>query len=668
MPNFGGLKRILLGRPLATSEEHRERLSKKFALPVFSADAISSTAYATEEILLALIAAGTAALVWSPLIALAVAALLAIVALSYQQTVRAYPNGGGSYAVSRANLGLAPGLIAAASLMVGYIATVAVSVSSGVAAITSAFPSLYPDRVLICVGLVILIALANLRGVRESGRIFAVPTYLFVLLCGGLVVVGFIRWLMGDLHAVEQQGVAGTQALTMFLILRAFAGGCAAMTGTEAISNAVPDFRPPESKNASQTLGIMAGLLSFLLIGVTVLAQITKVHAQPQDTVLSQVARLVYGNGGFFYYALQIATMAILVLGANTCYAGFPRLSSVMARDGLMPRQFMNRGDRLVYSNGIVGLTIVAIIIIVAFKADTHRMIPFYALGVFIGFTLSQTGMVIHWRRLRTKGWRPRAAMNALGASLTGVVAVVLVVTKFTEGGYIVIGAVPLLVALFYWVRRHYSRVAQVLEPQSEKELEELGLVAGAVPNSTVVVFVAQVNAMTARALAIGRALSPDDLNVVTISSNPERLERLQSTWLQMDLGITLQVVDSPYREFVGPAVGYIKSLKPGPKHWVSVVIPEFVVEHWWEQLLHNQDALRLKAALLRVPWVGVMSVPLHMGAAAIGRKKEARPKKVKKAARPADDAATGDGEQTGADSAAEKNEPPAKHRRKIGG
>ncbi|OFW60399.1 MAG: hypothetical protein A2133_02745 [Actinobacteria bacterium RBG_16_64_13] len=621
MSRYGTLKRVLLGRQLATSEEQHERLSKKFALPVFSADAISSTAYATEEILLALIAAGTAALVWSPAVALAVAGLLAIVALSYQQTVRAYPNGGGSYIVSRVNLGLTPGLVAAASLMVGYVATVAVSVSSGVAAITSAFPSLYPDRLLICIGLVILIALANLRGVRESGRIFAAPTYLFVLLCGGLVLVGFVRWLMGDLHAVQGEGVAGAQALTAFLVLRAFAGGCAAMTGTEAIANAVPDFRPPESKNASRTLAIMAGLLGFLLLGVTLLAQVTGVIAKPEDTVLSQVARLVYGDGGFFYYALQIATMAILVLGANTCYAGFPRLSSVMARDGLMPRQFMNRGDRLVFSNGIIGLTIAAVIIIVIFNADTHRMIPFYALGVFIGFTLSQLGMVVHWRKLRTRGWRLRATMNAFGAVLTGVVAVVLLVTKFLDGAYIVVGAVPVLVALFYWVRNHYRRVAQVLEPQSGEDLDELGEAAMAVPSTTVVIFVAQVNAMTARALAIARALTPTDLNVVTISSNPERLLRLQSTWEQLDLAIPLQVVDSPYREFVRPAVAYVKALKPSPKHSVTVVIPEFVVEHWWEGLLHNQDALRFKAALLRVPWVSVMSVPLHLGAVSTPRK-----------------------------------------------
>ncbi len=616
MARLDTFKRVLLGRPLATAEEHHERLPKFYALPVFSADAISSTAYATEEILLALIAAGTAALVWSPLIALAVAGLLAIVALSYRQTVHAYPNGGGSYQVSRSNLGLAPGMIAAASLMVGYVATVAVSVSSGVAAITSAFPSLYGQRVWLCIGLVVLMAVANLRGVRESGRIFAAPTYLFVLLCGGLVVAGLVRWAMGDLPSVSAQGpIQSGQALTAFLILRAFAGGCAAMTGTEAIANAVPDFRAPESKNAAQTLAIMAGLLGFLLMGVTILAQVTDVFPKTDDTILSQVSRLVFGDGSFFYYALQIATMAILVLGANTCYAGFPRLSSVMARDGLVPRQFMNRGDRLVFSNGIVGLTIAAIVIVIIFDADTHRMIPFYALGVFMGFTLSQTGMVVHWRRLRSKGWVPRAIMNAFGALLTAVVAGVILATKFLEGAWIVVASVPVLVALFYWVRSHYLKIARVLEPRSEDEAEAMGDAAEIVPRSTAVVFVAQVNAMTTRALTIARALSPEDLNVVTISNNPDRLEHLQQSWLQLGLDIPLQVIDSPYREFVRPAVDYVKSLKPSPKRWVSVVIPELVAEHWWEELLHNQDALRLRMALQRVPWVGVMSVPLHMGA-----------------------------------------------------
>jgi amino acid transporter len=609
------MKRALLGRPLATSEQLQERLPKSLALPVFSADAISSTAYATEEILIALIAVGSAALVYSTPIALAVAVLLAIVALSYQQTVRAYPNGGGSYVVSRENLGLAPGLVAAASLMVGYVATVAVSVASGVAAITSAFPALYQYRVPVSIFLVVLVALANLRGLRESGRIFAVPTYLFVALCGGLVVVGLIRWATGNLQPIDYPSPSQELgSVGIILLLRAFAGGCAAMTGTEAISNAVPAFRPPESKNAAMTLAIMAGVLGFLLIGVTGLSQIVGVQPVHADTVLSQLARVVYGNGGFLYYALQIATMAILVLGANTCYAGFPRLSSVLARDGLMPRQFMNRGDRLVYSNGIVGLTIAAIILIVIFEAETHRMVPFYALGVFVGFTLSQMGMVVHWRKLRTPGWGHKAAMNAFGALLTGVVAVVLLATKFVQGAYIVVVAVPMLVAVFYAVRRHYARVASVLQG-GDAEDAEIGVLARTLPRTSVVLFVAQVNPLTARALSLARALSPDDLHAVTVSNDPERAERLLDRWMEVGIDVPLEVVESPYREFIKPAVNFVRSLEPSPDHTVTVVIPELVVEHWWEALLHNQDALRLKASLLRVPWVVVMSIPLHVAA-----------------------------------------------------
>ena len=610
------IKRALLGRPIATAEEMYERLPKKLALPVFASDAISSTAYATEEILLALILAGSLALSYSLPVAMAVAFLLAIVALSYQQTVYAYPSGGGSYVVSRENLGLAPGLVAAASLMVGYVATVAVSVASGVAAITSAFPVLFEYRVILAVVLVILVALANLRGVRESGRLFAVPTYAFMALCGGLVIVGAIRWLMGDLQAAEGgDSIPGVQELTLFLILRAFAGGCAAMTGTEAISNAVPAFKPPESKNAAATLGIMAAVLGFLLIGVTGISQVIHIVPQAGDTVLSQAARAVYGSGGFFYYALQIATMAILVLGANTCYAGFPRLSSVLARDGLMPRQFMNRGDRLVFSNGIIGLTVAAIALIVIFDADTHGMIPFYALGVFIGFTLSQAGMVVHWRRLKTGGWQRRAAMNTLGAVLTGVVSVVILSTKFVEGAWIVVAAVPALVAIFYVVRRHYAQVAGFLEPQDPDQLERLGRVAVSRPRTTVVLFVSKVNELTARSLALGRGLSPDDFHAATIAGDAEQVLALQTTWAEMGIDIPLVVVDSPYREFTRPAVDYIRSLHPSADHTVTVIIPEFVVEHWWENVLHNQNALRLKAALLGVPWVVVISIPFHIGA-----------------------------------------------------
>jgi amino acid transporter len=615
------IKRALLGRPIATAEEMQERLPKKYALPVFASDAISSTAYATEEILLGLALAGTAVLHLAFPVAVAVALLLVIVALSYQQTVHAYPSGGGSYVVSRENLGLTPGMTAAASLMVDYVMTVAVSTAAGVAAITAAFPGLYSYRVIISVVLIVLVALMNLRGVRESGRFFAIPTYLFVVLCGGLVVVGLIRWALGDLTAYPPASASGSaSAVTGFavawIVLRAFAGGCSAMTGTEAISNAVPVFKPPESKNASITLGLMAGTLGFLLLGVTALAQIVNAQYEAGNTVLGLVAHAVYG-GGFFYYALQIATMAILILAANTSFTGFPRLSSVLARDGLMPRQFMNRGDKLVFSNGIIGLTVAAIVVLVIFKAETSKLIPLYAVGVFTSFTLSQLGMVIHWRRLRTSGWRRRAAMNGFGALLTGVVTIVVIATKFVHGAYIVVIAVPVLVTFFYVVRRHYTSVATALEPQRFMDLETLGRVAMTPPRTTVVVFVAQVNSLTARSLSLARALSPKDVHVVTISNDPDRLERLQGTWARMGIDLALEVVDSPFREFVKPAVSYVKSLEPGPDHTVTVVIPEFVVEHWWEALLHNQDALRLKATLLGVPWVVVMSIPLHVGAAA---------------------------------------------------
>jgi amino acid transporter len=632
------IKRVLLGRPIATAEEMQERLSKKLALPVFSADAISSTAYATEEILLALVLAGTMALRYSIYVSLGVAALLAIVALSYQQTVHAYPTGGGSYVVARENLGLTPGLAAAASLMVDYVMTVAVSTASGVAALTSAFPGLFNYRVIICIAVIVVVALANLRGMRESGRLFALPTYAFVLLCGGLVIVGLIRWAMGDLPAaVKTANVEATQGLTVFLVLKAFSGGCSAMTGTEAISNAVPAFKPPESRNAGMTLGIMASVLGFLLVGVTALSRILHVvpYENGSDTVLSQVGRAVYGNGGVFYFALQIATMAILFLGANTSYAGFPRLASVLARDGLMPRQFMNRGDRLVFSNGIIGLTIAAIAVIVIFRGRTHSMIPLYAVGVFLSFTLSQSGMVVHWFKARTKGWRPRAAMNGVGAVLTGVVAVVITITKFTRGAYIVVVAIFVLIAAFYTVRRHYARVARVLEPQNPAELEHLGEVALSRPKTTVVLFVSQVNEITARSLALGRGLSPDDFHAATIASSPEHVLALQRTWVEMEIDVPLLVVDSPYRELIRPALEYVRSLRPSSDHSVTVIIPEFVVEHWWENSLHNQNARRLKRALLGVPWVVVISIPFHIAAADADEKRtrKAAGKSGKKAA-----------------------------------
>jgi amino acid transporter len=613
------IKRVVVGRPISSAEEHRTRLSKLIALPVFSSDAISSTAYATEEILIVLVLAGTGLLHVSLWISLAVAGLLAIVALSYQQTIRAYPSGGGSYIVSTENLGRMPGMVAAASLMIDYVMTVAVSVASGVAALSSAFPSLYGHRLLISLGVVALVAMANLRGLKESGRVFAAPTYAFILLCGGLVVVGIVRWLAGGLQPLPVEHLVAQREYTtialVFLVLRAFSGGCSAMTGTEAISNGVPAFKQPESRNAAMTLGIMAAILGTFLVGVTLLAQVLHVTPKETETVLSQVARAVYGNGGFFYYALQVATMGILFLGANTSFADFPRLSSILARDGLMPRQFMNRGDRMAFSNGIVGLALLSMVILAIFGAKTHAMIPLYAVGVFVSFTLSQSGMVVHWFRLKEKGWHRRAAMNAVGAVLTGVVSIVVLATKFLQGAWIVLVAGVFLILVFSYIKRHYGKVARFLEPHDPARLERLGRVAVSRPKTTVVLFVAQVNELTARSLALGQGLSPDDFHAVTVASEPQHVLDLQRTWVELEIDVPLKVVDSPYREFIRPAVEYVRSLKPSRRHTVTVIIPEFVVEHWWDNFLHNQNALRLKAALLGVPWVVVISIPFHIGA-----------------------------------------------------
>ncbi|HLA82334.1 MAG TPA: APC family permease, partial [Thermoleophilia bacterium] len=544
-------------------------------------------------------------------------ALLIIVVLSYQQTIHAYPTGGGSYIVSTSNLGRYPGFAAASALMIDYVMTVAVSVASGVAAVTSAFPALYSYRVIISVVVIALVALANLRGLREAGRAFAIPTYLFVVMAGGLVIVGIIRYATGHLAAAPVPDIAGQQLqgfAFVYLIFHAFASGCTAMTGTEAISDGVPAFKPPESRNAAMTLGVMAVILGSLLIGITYLAQAVNVVSVPNDTVLSQIGRAVYGDGGFFYYLLQVATMGILFLAANTSFADFPRLSFFLARDGLMPRQLMNRGDKLAFSNGIVGLAVISMIVVAIFNASVTKLIPLYAVGVFVSFTLSQAGMVAYWTRKKVAGWKRRAYMNGFGAVATGIVAIMQLTTKFLEGAYLVVIAGVILVSVFYGINSHYRKVARFLEPQSGDRLERLGRIAKSRPHTTVVLFVSQVNEITARSLSLGKALSADDFHAATVASNPEALARLQHTWEEMEIDIPLKVIESPYREFIRPAVDYVHSLNPSRRHTVTVVIPEFVVEHWWENVLHNQNALRLKAALLGVPWVVVISIPFHIG------------------------------------------------------
>jgi amino acid transporter len=610
------MKRILLGRPISSAEEHTQRLSKRTALSIFSSDAISSSAYATEEILFVLVGAGVIFSRASLYISVVVIALLAIVVISYQQTIHAYPSGGGSYIVSTANLGRWPGLVAAASLMIDYVMTVAVSVAAGVAAVTSALPATYPYRVIISVVVVALVGVINLRGIRESGKVFVVPTYAFIIMAGGLVVAGIVRWVTGSVHAAPASPVAGSGlgVLGFFLILRAFTAGCTTLTGTEAISNGVPAFKPPESRNASITLGVMAIILGSLLLGITYLAQVLHLEPNPEQTILSQLGRAVYGNGTIFYFVLQAATMAILFLAANTSFADFPRLSSILARDGLMPRQFMNRGDKLAFSNGIIGLVVLSAVVVAVFNANVTKMIPLYAVGVFVSFTLSQLGMVIHWLRLKNPGWKRKAVMNGVGAAATAIVAGMQMVTKFVQGAFIVVIAALVLIWIFHYIQKHYAKVARFLEPQNAERLERLGVLASSRPKTTVVLFVAQVNELTARSLALGKGLSPDDFHAVTVGSNHESVLRLQRNWVEMGIEVPLVVVDSPFREFIRPAVEYVRSLKPGPRHTVTVIIPEFVVEHWWDNFLHNQNALRLKGALLGVPWVVVISIPFHIG------------------------------------------------------
>jgi amino acid transporter len=601
------LKRLIVGRPMALVQARHERLSKTVALAVFASDALSSTAYATEEILRVLVLAGAGAMQLAVPVALAIAALLVVVAISYQQTVHAYPQGGGSYIVAHSNLGATPGLIAAASLMVDYVLTVAVSVAAGVAAITSAVPALRNHEVALGVTFIAGIAFANLRGVRESGRLFAVPTYLFVAAASALVGLGLYHLVQGTIAPIAREPVEPVAALTWFLVLRAFASGCTAMTGMEAISDGVAAFKPPEDKNAAITLRWMAGILAMLFIGVTILAAALGVTPHEDETVLSQIARALFGEG-IFYYLIQAATALILVLAANTAFADFPRLASFLARDHYAPRQFAKRGDRLVFSNGIVILATLAALLIIVFRGDTHALIPLYAVGVFISFTLSQSGMVRRWFQERGVGWRWRLAVNAVGASLTAVVAVVIAATKFTHGAWIVVVLIPILVLHFRWIAGHYAQVARQLS------LEGFG---GPRPiRHTVLVPIGDVHRGVVAAVQYAKLLSPD-AKAVYVETDPQQTHRMEEKWAKWGMGVPLVILTSPYRSVLGPLFEYIDHLQQQQqgdvKSVVTVVLPEFIPAHWWQHLLHNQTALLIKGALLFRKDVIVTDVPYHL-------------------------------------------------------
>jgi amino acid transporter len=602
------VKRFLIGRPIASEHAAHQRLTKIKALAVLSSDALSSVAYATEEALVVLVLAGAAAFNHLLPISVAIVLLLAIVALSYRQTIFAYPNGGGSYIVARENLGTLPGLIAAGSLLIDYVLTVSVSVSAGVLAIISAFPNLARWTVPIGLGFIALIMIGNLRGVRESGTIFAVPTYLFIVSMSTLVAVGIARVVMGDPAAtgVPRDALQAQESLTIFLILRAFASGCTALTGVEAISNGIPAFRPPESKNAAKTLTAMVILLGTMFMGTSILAHAYGITPRDNDSVISQIAEQVFGGRGVPYLILQIATCLILVLAANTSFADFPRLGSILARDGFLPKQFQFRGDRLAFSTGIIVLAMLSGLLYTVFGGETDRLIPLYAVGVFVSFTLSQAGMVRHWMR-EPGNHRRSMIINGIGAVATGIVAIIIGGTKFIYGAWIVIFIIPVLVLMFRSINRHYQRVEAELQP-APGETRAAYLPA----EHVVIVPVSTVNKATINAIAYAHALSRN-IVAVHVTDDASTAAQLQKEWELYDEDTNLVILESPYRSLIAPLLSYIDAVQhKRPRALVTVLVPEYVPPHWWEQLLHSQTALRLKAALLFRPNTVVTSVPYH--------------------------------------------------------
>ena len=612
---FAVWKRLFIGTPIASSDEHHQRLSKKVALPVFASDAISSTAYATDEILLVLLLqAGVGAVAFTKLvpIAIVVVVLLVIVVTSYTQTVHAYPSGGGSYIVSKDNLGTIPSLVAGSSLLVDYILTVAVSVAGGTLAIRSAFGFDNRWTVPICLVCILVMTVANLRGVRESGALFAPPTYVYVLMLLLLIGVGCYRIFVKDLGPIPLETLSeearefseGAKSLSILMLLRAFSSGAVALSGVEAVSNGVPAFQKPESKNAARTLLLMGTILGTCFFGVSVLASHLKPYRGEEDpTGIALMAEHIYGGKNILFWVTQLATFAILILAANTAYADFPRLSSIVARDGFLPRQLTNRGDRLVFSNGVIFLAIVASILIIIFKGNISALIPLYAFGVFTGFTLSQAGMVVHHFRLKEPRWRSSAVVNAIGCVTTGVIAAIVVISKFTEGAWIPAVLIPIMVVAFRAIGKHYARVrASVTVAPGYKAKRQ---------THYVVVLVGSVNKGVLHAIQYARSLAPERIIGLSVVGDPEEQEAVVQAWADHGIDLELHTISSPYRELTRPILGYLDELdQENPDEIITVVIPEFVtaISTQW---LHNQSALALKARLLYRPNTVVTSVPV---------------------------------------------------------
>jgi amino acid transporter len=624
-------KRLLVGNPMRSNQMSETLLPKRLALPVYCSDPISSNAYATQEILLVLALGGATAVLATPWVALAVVSLLALVTLSYRQTCYAYPDGGGAYAVSKANLGRNASLIAAAALMVDYVMTVAVSIAASVENLTSAFPALLPFHVELCIVFIALLTLMNLRGVRESGTLFAIPTYGFIISVFVMLIAGFFQLASGHAPVAESAtfgfshgGPVG--AALIILLLRAFASGCTSLTGVEAVSNGVPTFRAPKSRNASTTLLAMGGLSIAMMGGIAVLSTIAGVHiaddlsgligvpnGYEQRTVLAQLSAAIFGNNSFGFFAVQISTTLILAMAANTAFNGFPILASILAEDRFLPKQFTRRGDRLVFSNGILILSGIAIALIVAFDGSVTRLIQLYILGVFVSFTLSQTGMVVYWRRIATEhGWTGKhlvsAAINGVGAIATAVVLVIVLLTKFTHGAYLVVIAMPILVFAMFKVKAHYKKVSRQLAPKA----------AGMILPSRMhaVVLISQLNEPALKALASAKAIRASTTIALHVDVHRRRTEKLMREWSDREISVPLRIIACEYRDLIEPVIKYLSRLEIGPRDVVQVFIPEYVTGHWWEAVLHNQSALRLKSRLLYMPGVMVTSVPYQLKSA----------------------------------------------------
>ena len=608
------LRTWLIGRPISSEHEEHERLTKLKALAIFSSDNISSSAYATEEMMRILVVAGIGAIsLTMPLTAL-ICAVLAIVATSYWQTIRAYPNGASSYLVSSDNLGPKAGLVAGAALLIDYTLTVAVSVSAAVAAITSVMPELFPERVLIAVAIVALLMLGNLRGIRESGTIFMAPTYLYIVAILGMVGVGLARLATGTMPEYIPPAdwliaESGGEALTIFLVLRAFSSGAAALTGVEAISDGVPAFKPPEWRNARVTLVWAAAIFATLFLGISFMASTIGIVPDPNEevTVLAQIARTVVGDG-LFFLVIQVATVLVLALAANTAFADFPRLSSFMARDDFMPRQFAFRGERLAFTTGIVALSGLAALLLVVFGASVSALIPLYTLGVFLAFTLSQSSMVVRWWRRREPGWGRGIVINGVGAVTTGVIALIVIESKFLSGAWMVVIAIPILVMLMLGIRGHYQAVDAALR------LDRIPPGGRSATKPIVIVPVARLDEPARQAIAFANSISTDAI-AVHVTNDADGADEMRRQWPDWSGGAELVVIESPYRALIGPLLAYLDVLqRHDPSRPVLVVLSEFVPRHWWENLLHNQTALRLKLRLFTRRNTIVADVPYHMG------------------------------------------------------